>query len=148
MPRIAWNRLIVLLFALPLASCIGDETSTCSTCPPELSARLNIAVSPNGAVDSVQITLDAGSRVTVKRGGRRTFDGLSAGLHQVTAVRWFTSFSVAIPRPEDRIQIRLDRGETRAIVFHNDFPLITAVPRPASLDGEPEPNGSAAPRMG
>ena len=148
MPRITWNRLIVLLFALPLGSCIGDETSTCSTCPLDLSARLNIAVSSTGLVDSVHITVDGGPRVTVKRGGRRSFEGLSAGLHQISTVRWFSDQGVAFRRPADRFQIRLERGETRAIVFHNDFPLITALPHPASPDGEPERDGSAAARMG
>lgn len=130
MPRIAWSRLAILLFALPIVSCIGDETTECPTCPPENSARLAISVTQTGLVDSVHITLDGGARVTVKRNVRFVFESLARGDHAVHTVRWFSSEGVPFPRSED-FTIRLERGETRTIVFQNDFPLISWAPRPA-----------------
>ena len=131
MPRIAWSRLVVLLLALPFASCIGDETSECPTCPPENSGRLAIFVPQTGLVDSVHISVDGGARVTVKRNVRYTFENLARGDHAVSTVRWFSTEGVPFPRGED-FTIRLERGETRTIVFQNDFPLISWMPRPAA----------------
>ena len=147
MPRIAWSRLVVLLFALPLASCIGDEPGSCPTCPPENSGRIEVVVAQTGLVDSVHITVDGGSRVTVRRGRRGTFQGLSRGTHAISTVRWFSFEGVAFPRSTD-LRILLERGETRVILFQNDFPLVVWSPLPVGRVGDPGVDAIAPHRVG
>ena len=126
MPRRFRNRLLVapiLLLALGLASCF-DDVGDCPTCPAVNGARIDILMPQFGAVDSIHATLDGGARVTVRRNQRFSFQNLSAGTHAVTITRWFYIDQVLTSRTQT-LQIVLARGETRTIVFHNDFPLVT-----------------------
>ena len=157
MPRIAWNRLIVLLFALPLASCIGGETSKCSTCPRENSARIVVFAQPlrlsNGGVDtlrldSILVRVDGGPRVRVLPGQRVTCGtDLVPGIHGVNLVRWFLHNGLPEARTTD-VQVSIERGETRTIVFQHDFPLISWQPLPTDRADELRSDWTAAHRMG
>ncbi|HKQ56350.1 MAG TPA: hypothetical protein VJY35_00665 [Candidatus Eisenbacteria bacterium] len=122
MSRTAWSRLAILLVCLPIASCIGDDPK-CTTCPPENSAKVDVVVTQFGLVDSVHISIDGGATQTVKRGRRGTIADLSPGVHSVATVRYFSSEGLVFPRSET-FQIKLARGESRTIVFHNDYPLV------------------------
>lgn len=120
--RITWSRLLVLLIALPLGSCFDDE-ATCPTCPPANTSRIEVRLPLAGEIDSVHVFMDGAARVTVKRDQRRSFEGLSAGVHTVMVVRWFEDFGIVTSRTST-VLVKLDQGERRFIVFHNDFPLI------------------------
>lgn len=141
MPRLAWSRLLILLLALPLASCFDGE-ATCPTCPPDNSGRIDVPLPQNGEADSLHVFLDGGARVTVRRGGRASFQGLSSGAHSVEVVRWFEDFGLITTR-SSVVEVRLEPGEARVIVLHNDFPLIadTSLPghAPASRADWPAP---------
>ncbi len=155
MPRVAWSRLLVApiaLVALALVSCFQD-VGKCPTCPAANSGRIEVLVRQNGLVDSVQVTLDGGSQVTVRRdrrGDRRhAYEGLSVGTHDVTITRWFKNIDEVVSSRSSSIQIKLDRGETRTIVFHNDFPLVTWAPmREAGPAIGSLEYGPIAPRVG
>jgi len=123
MKRIAWSLPVIAVLGLLLVSCF-DDVGDCPSCPPQNSAVLRISVAQNGLVDSVQIRLDGGSQVTVRRKGEHRFESLGAGTHVVETTRWFNDFGIPSSRAET-IRIELHRGETRTIAFHNDFPLIT-----------------------
>ncbi|MGH7731838.1 MAG: hypothetical protein ACRENJ_11385 [Candidatus Eiseniibacteriota bacterium] len=131
MPRAAWSRLLVVplaLAALGLVSCF-DEAGDCPTCPGLNSGRINVVVSQTGLVDSVHVRLDGGPQVTVRRNQTLTFEGLSQGAHDVTLTRWFFTNDVVNSRTSS-FEILLDRGESRTVVFHNDFPLVSWAPPP------------------
>ena len=137
MPRIAWSFLLLLVLALPLASCFDDESS-CSTCPPEKSSRIDFIARPvrlqsQGSdtlrLDSVHVSVDGGSRLTVRSGERMRIDGLSSGAHDLRFVRWFTH-NGAIESKSSNLQIRLARGETRVIEFNQDLMLVAWWPLP------------------
>jgi hypothetical protein len=123
MSRTAWTRLAILLVCVPVASCIGDEPK-CTTCPPDNSAKVDVVVTPLGLVDSVHVAMDGGAIRTVQRGQRVTIPDLSPGLHTVATTRYFSTEGLVLPRSET-FRIRLARGESRTIVFHNDFPLVS-----------------------
>ncbi len=141
MPRIAWSRLVILLLALPLASCSNDE-GTCPTCPPDNSGRIEVVLALNGEADSLHVNVDGGDSLTVRRGRRVSFEGLSAGAHSVKVRRYFEAFDFVTSRASS-VEIRLEQGEARVIVFHNDFPLVAdaSVPghAPAALAARPAP---------
>ena len=133
MSRAALAVLLIALFALTLTSCF-DDVNKCSTCPPVNSGLIKISVDANGLVDSVQVRMDGGPVVTIKRKHQADFASLSIGTHQVQTVRWFNDFGIPVSRSQT-IYIELGQGETRTIVFHNDFPLITwaGTERPAGF---------------
>lgn len=135
MPRIAWSRLLILLIALPLASCF-DGQEACLTCPPENSGRIDVLVPLLGETDSLHVNLDGGARVTVRRGRRVSFEGLSAGVHTVQVVRWFEDFS-GVTSKTSVVEVRLERGDSRVILFHNDFPLVSAASPPGHISAPP-----------
>jgi len=126
MPRIAWSRLAILALGLPLVSCF-DDNKACPSCPPDNSASLVIEVSANGVVDSVHISVDGGANVAVFRDERVSVGGLARGIHEVSTVRWIQANGISAPRASS-FEIQLDQGEVRVIVFHNNFPLISAWP--------------------
>ena len=135
MPRVARSRLLVtfaVLAALGLVSCFTD-VSKCPTCPDESSGRIDVLVARNGLIDSLHITVDGGDRVTVRRDPRRevryAFRDLSVGTHAVSITRWFFIDGLLSSR-SSVLEVRLERGESRTIVFHNDFPLVTWAPFP------------------
>ena len=131
MPRVAWSRLLVapvVLVALTVVSCF-DEASECPTCPAVNSGRIVVGVTSDGLVDSVHVRVDGGSQVTVIKGRSRAFENLSAGAHDVTVVRWFNIDQV-LTFKSSALQIRLERGESRSITFHNDLPLVSWAPMP------------------
>jgi hypothetical protein len=131
MPRVAWNPLLVVpiaLVALTVVSCF-DEPSDCPTCPALDSARISVGVTQNGQVDSVHVRIDGGPKVTVTKGTSHTFGNLSAGTHEVSIIRWFNIDQILTFR-SSILQIRLDRGESRTITFHNDLPLVSWAPMP------------------
>ena len=135
MPRVAWSRLLVApiaLVALALVSCFSD-VGKCPTCPATNSGRIEVLLSKSGLVDSVYVTLDGGTQDTLykdRRSDRRlAYDDLSVGTHKVTITRWFFSEDLVSSRTSS-LQIRLERGETRVILFHNDFPLVSSAPMP------------------
>jgi hypothetical protein len=137
MPRIAWSSLVILVLALPLASCFDDE-GTCPTCPPEKSSRIDFIARPvqlqsnnrdTLKLDSVHVSVDGGSRVTARPGQRLTFEGLSRGAHDVKIVRWFTHNDISESRSSS-LQIELTQGETRVIDFHDDFARVAWWPVP------------------
>ena len=131
MPRVAWSRLLVAsvaLVALTVVSCF-DEASECSTCPAVNSARILVAVTRDGLIDSVHVRVDGGPQVTVRRDRSHAFENLSAGTHDVTVVRWFFIDEILSFRTTS-LQILLDRGESRSITFHNDLPLVSWAPMP------------------
>jgi hypothetical protein len=138
MSRVTWCRLLILLMALPLASCFGAN-EPCPTCPPEDSARIDVKVPKVGEVDSVHVKVDGGAPFTVRRDKRGSVQGLRAGVHTVEIVRYFSSFGIVSTR-SSVIEVSLGRGETRVIVFHNDFPLVADASRPgrASPDSRPD----------
>jgi hypothetical protein len=126
--RIAWSRLLILLIALPLGSCL-DRDEACPTCPPEASARLELAVPKVGPVDSARFSVDGSAFVTVKRDKRGAIGDLTAGDHAVEVIRYYSAFGIVSTQTND-FSIRLDRGELRVIVLHHNFPLIAfAAPR-------------------
>jgi len=149
MPRITWSCLLLLVLALPLASCFTNP-STCPTCPAEQSGRIEFVARPvrlpGGSsfdtlrLDSVHVSVDGGARVTALPGQRLTFDGLDSGAHDVKIVRWILHNSLP-ESPTSNLRIELARGETRTIVFHGDFPLVSWSPPPAGRDDEPGPDG-------
>lgn len=120
----------IAVLALTLTSCF-DDVNTCSTCPPANSGVIKIAVSANGLVDSVQVRMDGGALVTIRRNHEAVFTSLSPGNHQVQTVRWFNDFGIPNSRSQT-IHIELAQGETRTIQFHNDFPLVTWAGTPRS----------------
>jgi hypothetical protein len=122
MLRIAWSRLAILALGLSLASCLDDDKA-CPTCPPDNSARVVVQVSGQGLVDSVHVALDGGASVAAYRDERVIIGGLARGTHDVAIVRWIQTGGISAPRSSS-FQIQLEQGETRLIVFHNDFPLI------------------------
>jgi len=131
MPRVAWSRLLVApvaLVALTVVSCF-DEASDCPTCPPVDSGRIVVGVTTDGLVDSVHVRVDGGPQVTVIKGRSRALENLTAGAHDVTVVRWFSIDQIVTFRTT-ALEIRLERGETRTITFHNDLPLVSWAPMP------------------
>jgi hypothetical protein len=133
MPRFAWIRLIVLLFALPVASCFDAETD-CPTCPPVDSGRIDVLLPQDGEADSAHVNLDGGARVTLRRGKRISFEGLSPGGHSIKVVRWYSDFGV-ITSTTSLVEIWLEKGETRVLVFHNNFPLVADAQWPGHAPG-------------
>jgi hypothetical protein len=122
MPRATWARLLLLLLVVPLASCF-DADETCPVCPPEDSSRIDVVVPADSEVDSIHVNVDGLPRATVRRGQRIAFPGLPRGLHTVATVRWYESFGLVTSRSSS-MQIQLERGETRVLIFHNDFPRV------------------------
>lgn len=143
MPRVVWSRFLVLLIALPLASCF-ERGASCPTCPPEKSGRIAVILVQGAGPDSLHVTLDGGARRTVRRNSRVTFTDLGAGLHSVTVVRWYFKEFV-LSSKTGSVEIHLQPGEFRVINYHNDFPMITdaSVRRraPAPLAVRPGPTG-------
>jgi hypothetical protein len=141
MPRLGWTRLIILLLVLPVVSCFDAQT-TCPTCPPVDSARIDVLLPQNGEADSAQINLDARPRVTISRGKRVSFEGLSAGGHSLKVVRFYSDFGV-ITNTTSLVEVVLAEGETRVLIFHNNFPLVADARwpgrAPGALAAEPTP---------
>ena len=128
MPRFALVLPAITLLALTTVSCFDDATD-CPSCPDPNSASIEVQVSQRGLVDSVHVRVDGGPRVTVRRNRNYAFANLSAGTHVVATTRWFFAEEVVSSRSAT-LEIQLERGETRRILFHNDFPLIAgAAPR-------------------
>jgi hypothetical protein len=150
MLRTAWSRLTVALIALcalALVSCFHD-VGECPTCPGVNSGSIEVAVPQFGLVDSVQVRMDGGGQVSVQRNRRYAFVDLSAATHEVTLLRWF-SIDGSVTSRASLLRIKLDRGERRVIVFHNDFPLVTWAPTYGP--GRPDRHRARAPivpRMG
>ena len=119
MPRAVWSFLLLLVLAVAVGSCF--DAGDCPTCPPQDSGRIDVLVSRSGTIDSVDVLLDGGPQVRVRRGQRTSFQGLKPGGHQVEAVRWY---SPPVRSRSSSVWIVLQRGETRVLVFHNDFPLV------------------------
>ena len=131
MPRVAWSHLLVApiaLVALTVVSCF-DEASECPTCPAVDSGRIVVGVPRHGLVDSVHVRVDGGPQVTVIKDRSHTFENLSAGAHDVTIIRWFYIDQVLTFRTSS-LEVRLERGESRTITFHNDLPLVSWVSMP------------------
>lgn len=126
MTRTAWKLLTALALAAPLAAC-STEDGPCPTCPPDESGRIEVVVSLLGEVDSVHVTINSAFRGTVKRGRRGEFGGLARGTHAVTTVRWFENEGIVTSRTAT-ILVRLEQGERRTLLFHNDYPLIVRAP--------------------
>ena len=82
-----------------------------------------MVVTRSGSVDSIHVALDGGARVTVRRDRRHIYHGLNHGAHDVTITRWFFTDGLLTSRTST-LRIQLERGESRTIVFHNDFPLV------------------------
>jgi hypothetical protein len=136
MPRIARSLPFIALLALPLLSCF-DDVPECPTCPRADGASIEVLVDADGLVDSAQVQVDGGAWVTVKRNQRHVFGNLSSGTHAVATVRWFNDFGIPVSR-EQSLEIELDRGEARTVLFHNDFPLVVqALPQPRRHVGVP-----------
>jgi hypothetical protein len=130
MPRFTRFAPLIALLALPLVSCFTD-VGDCPTCPGDNSASIDVLVTQTGLVDSIHVSMDGGSQVTVRRNRRHVFENLSRGTHQVTITRWFFLNEILSSRTSS-LQIRLEPGESRTIVFHNDFPLVAWGPAPAA----------------
>jgi hypothetical protein len=150
MPRTAWSRLtlaLIALGALALVSCFHD-VGDCPTCPGVNSSTIEVDVPLAGLLDSVHVSVDGGAQVSVRRNRRQTFANLSRGTHEVTLVRWF-SIDGNVTSRSSSLRIELERGETRVIIFHNDFPLIAWAPvaDPDRADG-PRARAPIAPGMG
>lgn len=126
MPRNVWSLALIALLALPLVSCF-DDASECPTCPAVDGGSIEVVVTPNGQVDSVQVRVDGGPQVTVKRNQVYTFRNLTSGSHALDTVRWFNLEDIVSSRVTN-FQVELDRGERRTVQFHNDFPLVTWIP--------------------
>lgn len=144
MPRVTWSRLSLIPAAigvLALASCFQD-VGECPTCPGVNSSRIDVLVPQFGLLDSVQVRVDGGAQVTVKRNKRHAFENLSAGTREVTLVRWLIENGGITSKPST-LFIQLDRGETRTILFHNDFPLVAWAPA-----SDPRARARLASRMG
>ena len=144
MPRVTWSRLTLIPAAigvLALASCLQD-VGECPTCPGVNSGSIEVQVPQFGLLDSVQAQVNGGAQVTVKRNQRYAFENLRAGTHEVTLVRWLIENGSVTSR-SSTLFIQLDRGETRTILFHNDFPLVAWAPA-----SDPRARARLAPRMG
>ncbi len=150
MPRVAWSRLSVALIAvsaLALVSCFQD-VGECPTCPGVNSGSIEVLVPQSGLLDSVHVRINGGAQVSVRRNRRHAFGDLSAGTHEVTLVRWTSPDGVITSSPST-LRIVLGRGETRVILFHNDFPLVAWAPAsdPVRTEGL-RARAPIAPRMG
>ena len=148
MPRVAWRHLLVAptaLAALTIVSCF-HEAGECPTCPALDSGRIVVRVPKAGRVDSIHVRLDGGPRVTVRRDRSHAFENLTAGTHEVDITRWFIIDFILTSRTSS-LRIKLDRGESRAIDFHNDFPVVTWAPMPEWLLA-PDVAGSARSHSG
>lgn len=139
MPRVAWGCLLLLVLALPLASCFNDE-SPCPTCPKQNSGRISVVVRrlvlpsypPDTLrLDSTQVRLDGGPTTTGRPGRTLTFVGLSRGRHEVKIVRWYTHNGL-IESTGSTVLIELEEGELLIIDIHADFPRIAWSPPPSS----------------
>jgi len=128
MSRVAWCRLLLLVLALPLASCF-KANDACQTCPQDNSGRIDVAVPKDGAVDSVHALMDGGASISVKRSQRGSFLDLAPGTYTVQITRYFSSFGI-VSTKYSVVEVQLIQGETRVIVFHNDFPLVTEAVSP------------------
>jgi len=131
MSRLTRSRLLAALLvfaALGVVSCFQD-LGDCPTCPPVDSGRSDVIVPKAGLVDSIHVRLDGGTQVTVRRGFGLSYTGLSVGDHEVTITRWFFIEGLLTSRTSS-LRVRLGRGESRTIIFHNDFPLVAGGPAP------------------
>ena len=131
MPRVAWSLLLILLFALPLASCFDQES--CSTCPAPASARIGVRLPLGSARDSLHVwlvggvddeRLDAGDSITIRRGGSLTYTKLLPGVYTLTASRWYLKDFVVFVKTAS-VQVKVEAGEYRVVTFQNDFPIVT-----------------------
>ena len=129
MPRFAWCRLTILLLALPLVSCLDD--SSCPTCPPERSASIIVWVVPIFDADSVHVSLDDGPTYSVARSDSLRLGTLLQGRHTLKSRVSHQDLTSA----SSVVDILLERGETRTVVFHHDFPAVVMAPEPAPSTG-------------
>lgn len=135
MLRIARILPFLALATVPLASCL-HERGTCSTCPAERSARIQVNVPARTAppnevgMDSVTVQVVGAPLLSVRQGRSGVIENLARGTHDVTVVRWFSVDNVPSSKTT-QLQIVLLRAEKRTIVFHNDFPLVVWSPVPA-----------------
>jgi hypothetical protein len=144
MQRVTWSRLTIIPAAigmLALASCL-QGVSDCPTCPGAKSGSIEVLVPQFGLLDSIHVQVDGGAQVTVKRNKRYAFENLSVGTHEVTLVRWLIE-NGGVTFRSSTLFIKLDRGETRTILFHNDFPLVAWAPA-----SDTRARARLAPRMG
>jgi hypothetical protein len=124
MSRLAWILPIAAVLALTLVSCfddVGDALPRRAVAPSrrrgsERAGGLGPreAWTPAPVIDQAQ-------------GGSASSRG--AGTHAVETTRFLNDQGIVSSRAET-INLHLERGESRTILFHNDFPLITWIVRP------------------
>ncbi|MBI1795859.1 MAG: hypothetical protein HY076_05000 [Candidatus Eisenbacteria bacterium] len=116
MARSTWIALAAIAVVMAIG-CASNDIK-CPTCPPANSGRIEVFAVID--LDSVHVSVDGGPQATVTFNHRRDFTGLAKGTHTLTA----TIFRVVdfVPTTTDvKIQVLLDDGETRTVLFHHDF---------------------------
>ena len=136
MPRVRWSLVAIALLSLPLVSCFSD-VGDCPTCPPEASAAIGIFLPSTFDVDSIHVGLDGPPRYLIRRGGANGFGGLKAGTYMVNSILFRTDVNGIMTTKAVSVSVELQRGETRAVVFHHDFPAVVWAPEAAPGGGAP-----------
>ena len=130
MPRLAWSLPIIAVLALTLVSCF-DDVKDCPTCPPVKSGRIEVFLPGTFDIDSVRVGIDAPPQYRLRRGETGSFASLSAGTHTLNSIIYRQDINGLLQTTTSTISVELDRGETRTVVFHHDFPVVVWAPPPA-----------------
>lgn len=132
MPRAVVALILTLLFVLMIPSCASKKVD-CPTCPPENSAKLLMVTVPTEFsktvdFDSLHVRLDGGAPVTFRRGTNGRFTELSAGTHSLSATIYRKDIDLNVLTSVVSFEVVLQRGESRAIYFHHNVPVVVLGP--------------------
>jgi len=127
MSRVRWSLVAIVLLSLPLVSCFSD-VGDCPTCPPVNSAGIGMFLPFDFDVDSVYVGIDGPLRYRVLRGDFAFINQLAAGTYKVDAVLFHSDEFGQVTTKAVSISVVLERGETRVVVFHHDFPVVVWAP--------------------
>ena len=127
MPRVRWSPLVLALLALPLVSCFQD-VGDCPTCPPENSGSIGFVLPGTFDLDSVRVGLNGPPEFLLKRGQGGRFADLRKGTYTINATLYRSDANSIVSSRSATLSVVLDRGESRTVVFHHDFPVIVWAP--------------------
>jgi hypothetical protein len=127
MSRVHWRPVVLALILLPLVSCFYDSEE-CPTCPPENSGSIGVVLPATFDLDSVRFGLNGPPIKLVRRGREGRFFDLGAGTYTMNALMYRSDANGIVSSRSTTFSIVLGRGESRIVVFHHDFPVITWAP--------------------
>jgi hypothetical protein len=130
MLRIRWSLVAIALLSLPLVSCFSD-VGDCPSCPPVASASIGLFLPSTFDLDSVHVGLGGPPSYRLRRGQFGSFNELQAGTYTVNAILFRTDVNGILQSKPVSVSIELQRGETRTVVFHHDFPAVVWAPEAA-----------------